>query len=176
LLKKSFFLFSFCHKNENIKNEKRKRGMDKVVGWIKQDFNLHEFHEIYMTLIHVYEINLIAEDMGINIRNCYGFYVIDINTGKDKYFVNTYFQLCDNDTKQFAERNQTLYEKLRAIDYNTIVYKFRTYKQLIHTTNYLLCLTFLLCAKKTFCRDIAKLIAKKILFFLFSFFLFYCKK
>ena len=70
----------------------------------------------------------------------------------------------------FLKNNPNLFKSIETVETKKleIFKKCEEYEDLIFETNYLLCLTFLLCAKKTFPRDIAKLIAQKIFF---SFFL-----
>lgn len=66
----------------------------------------------------------------------------------------------------FLKNNPNLFESIKTVETKKleIFKKYEEYEDLIFETNYLICLTFLLCTKKTFPRDIAKLIAQKILF------------
>ncbi len=64
----------------------------------------------------------------------------------------------------FMENNPDLFNNIKNVEIQKLQLfaKYKTYYHLFFNTNYLLCLTFLLCAKKIFPRDIAKLIAQKI--------------
>lgn len=67
---------------------------------------------------------------------------------------------------KFLINNHELFDSIRIVtnQKQKIFEKYDKYYHLFFKTNYYLALTFLLCSKKIFCKDIAKLIAQKIFF------------
>jgi len=116
------------------------------------------------------------------VNNSYEF-SIEIDSGKSHYdnewlnykYVNNNFLFNAKYMSQenidyhnnFINTNPKLFECIKIVETqkNKIFADYQKYYNLFFKTNYYLSLTFLLCTKKIFPRDIAKLIAHKILFF-----------
>ena len=114
--------------------------------------------------------NLKVFNNGINLYYIYNpeNKIIDDPYPEDEYECDKNGNSIYINATQYKNSNHEMFRELERILKNIDAIKnvYKKYYRLMFSTNYLQCLTFLLCAKKTFPRDIAKLIAHKILFFL----------
>ena len=161
----------------NIKANIYQIKKDKLQYWLKSEFDLHYFDKIsfgdWMLLYSGQNIYCLLPDNRLRVMDtnlCYKF--------EFQYYIDSNFWSCrDGYSKkgclEFMRENRQLLADFKKIfpKKDAIKYKFVKYSHLFFSTNYLQCLTFLLCNsfQKIFCRDIEKLIAQKI-FFIFFFF------
>ena len=163
-----------------IRNEK----LRKLFYMIKKKYGIKNLYSISERCTGFRINNKIYNCRFVN--NSYEF-SIEIDSGKGYYdnewlyykYVNDNFEFDANCKLQeninyhnnFINTNPKLFECIKIVE--TQKYKlfadYQKYYNLFFKTNYYLSLTFLLCTKKIFPRDISKLIAHKILFF-FCFF------
>jgi len=151
--------------------------MNEVIRecWIKTEFDLHYFDEI--------NFNEYSRGLGFKRANIHGVFTINksilvydpaITAGYMEYkFINkNNIRVKENLSekkiikyKEYMRNNPRLFKKLKHISVHkiAIIYKYEKYHNLLFRHNYLQCLTFLLCTKNIFCRDVAKLIVQKIL-------------
>ena len=99
-------------------------------------------------------------DKKVEINHCEYQYIKNQFTPVTAFSPALYIKNCNI----FMENNPDLFNNIKNVEIQKLQLfgKYKTYYHLFFNTNYLLCLTFLLCAKKIFPRDIAKLIAQKI--------------
>ena len=165
-----------------IRNEK----LRKLFYMIKKKYGIKNLYSISERCTGFRINNKIYNCRFVN--NSYEF-SIEIDSGKGYYdnewlyykYVNDNFEFDANCKLQeninyhnnFINTNPKLFECIKIVE--TQKYKlfadYQKYYNLFFKTNYYLSLTFLLCTKKIFPRDISKLIAHKILFFFLFFWL-----
>jgi hypothetical protein len=154
----------------------------KIYNWIKKEFAIPELIDTnskFGPTLNInncfYRVDLYPNNgkiMIINDKRLHLYYVYENN----KFIFNSKItEISQEDINYhytFMENNKRLFDIIKFIkdSGNEIYHKYHKYDRLFERTNYLLCLTFLLCnsKKKIFCRDIAKLIAQKIFFSFFS--------
>jgi len=117
--------------------------------------------------------NLKVFNNGINLYYIYNpeNKIIDDPYPEDEYECDKNGNSIYINATQFKNSNHEMFRELERILKNIDAIKnvYKKYYRLMFSTNYLQCLTFLLCNsfQKTFCRDIEKLIAQKIFFWFF---------
>ena len=157
----------------------------KLQSWIKTEFDLHYFDEIYfinyarVIKFRYGKISIMIEFYNKHVSvldsECFN-KDTKYRYDEEKNIIRIARQNMPHKDlvkfKDYKQNNPQLFKEIKnlAIHKTAIIYKYEKYHHLLFRHNYLEVLTFLLCNsfQKIFCRDIEKLIAQKI-FFLFSF-------
>ena len=159
---------------EKVKNELsirkdrlKKYNEDKLQGWMKREFNFLKSCDVGgfefivdNTLIKIYKYNDINWTVTVCHPSCPHYY----------WYCNEQISTSHYTGQLFQNSHPILFDEIVKIlsMEKTIYLRYKKYHDLIYNTKYLNTLTFLLCTKKLFPRDISKLIAQKIFFVFFG--------